>query len=95
MDSLDSDRDSDRIGPADSDLAALSRLRPGLDGQLGKEEGRGGGKDTHVNRLGGAGVQHAQQCGRAEFKSLYTSRGKRSKEFPSPSKSSKGFSDGP
>jgi hypothetical protein len=46
----------------------------------------GGGKDTHVNRLGGAGVQHAEQCGRAEIKSLYTLRGKGHKEFLSPSK---------
>ena len=27
--------------------------------------------------LGGAGVQHAEQCGRAEFKSLYAYRGNR------------------
>jgi hypothetical protein len=40
-----------------------------------------------VNRLGGAGVQHAEQFGRAQIKSLYASRGKGRKEFMSPSKS--------
>jgi hypothetical protein len=70
---LDSDRDSDQIRPADSDLTALSRIRPGRAGRLGREKGRGGGRDARVNRLGGAGVQHPEQCGRAEFKSLYTS----------------------
>ena len=30
--------------------------------------------------LGGAGVQHAEKCGRAEFKSLYAYRGNGSKQ---------------
>ena len=36
--------------------------------------------------LGGAGVQHAEQCGRAEFKSLYAYRGNSRKQDQSPSK---------
>jgi hypothetical protein len=44
------------------------------------EEARGGGKDTHVSRLGGAGVQRTELCGRAEFKSLYAYRGNGRKE---------------
>ena len=39
--------------------------------------------------LGGAGVQHAEQCGRAEFKSLYAYRGNGSKQDQSPSKARK------
>jgi hypothetical protein len=43
---------------------------------MAREEGRGGGKGTHACRLIGKGVQHAELCGRAEFESLYASRGK-------------------
>jgi hypothetical protein len=39
----------DRVEPADSDLAALSRIRPGRADRLAqREEGRGGGKDAHA-----------------------------------------------
>ena len=45
--------------------------------------------------LGGAGVQHAEQCGRAEFKSLYAYRGNGSKQDQSPSKARRVLRTGP
>jgi hypothetical protein len=45
--------------------------------------------------LGGAGVQHAEKCGRAEFKSLYAYRGNGSKQDQSPSKARKVLRTGP
>jgi hypothetical protein len=45
--------------------------------------------------LGGAGVQHAEQCGRAEFKSLYAYRGNGRKQDQSPSKARKVLRTGP
>ncbi len=43
----------------------------------------------------GQGVQHAEQCGRAEFKFLYAYRGNGCKQDLSPSKARKVLQTGP